>query len=54
MIFHDAAKFGGHRHCSSSDIIFFLIFHVTSGDHDHVLKGLCEFMDGSLSQKVPT
>ena len=22
MIFHDPAKFGGHRHCSSSDIIF--------------------------------
>ena len=41
------AKFGGHRQCSSGDIIV-LVFHVIS--QDHAIKGSCDFMGRSQSR----
>ena len=43
MVFHEIAKFRGHRDCSSGDMIF-LICHVTSRD----------FMGGSLLPLLTT
>ena len=44
MVSHLPAKFDGHRHCGSGDVMF-LTCHVTS--RDHVFKGLCDFMGKS-------
>ena len=44
------AKFGGHRLCCrryTTDLIFDVTFS------DHVIKGLCEFMEGSSSLYKP-
>ena len=41
------AKFGGHRHHGSGDIIV-LIYHVIL--QDHMIKGFCDFM-GSTSSR---
>ena len=49
MVCHHPAKFGGHRHCGSGDM---LICHISS--RDHVFKESCDFMFGSLSLKVNT
>ena len=46
MSYHPA-KFGGHRHCDSWDIMV-LTCHVMS--QDHVIKGLCDFM-GSVPSR---
>ena len=46
---HYPDKAGDHRHYDSTDSII-LICHVTS--RDHVLKGSCESMAGSLSWYV--
>ena len=48
---HLPDKFGDDGHCDSGDITF-LICYVTS--REHMLKGLCESMRGSLSSKVAT
>ena len=40
------AKFGGHIHLSSEDIMF-LVCHIIS--QDHAVKGSFEFMGVSLS-----
>ena len=32
MVYHHLAKFGGHRYCSSTDIIF-LVCHVIKLEH---------------------
>ena len=44
IVCHHPAKFDGHRHCGSGSM--FIICFVNS--QDHVTKGLCDFMDGSL------
>ena len=44
---HHADMFCDYGHCNSGDIKF-LKFYVMS--RDHMFKGLCEFMGGSLSQ----
>ena len=46
---HQPTKFGGHRHCSSGDIMVF-VYHVTL--KDHVIKALNEFMVSSPSRYV--
>ena len=46
IVCHNPAKFGGHKHCGSRSIMF-LVCHVIS--QDHVIKGLCDFMDKSPS-----
>ena len=43
---HYADKSCDHKHCDEGDM--FLICHVTS--HEHMFKGLCEFMGGSSSR----
>ena len=40
------AKFGGHRSCRRGDIVF-LIWHMTS--HDHMVRGLCDFIGAHKS-----
>ena len=46
---HHPTKFGGHRHCSSGDIMVFG-YHVTL--KDHVIKALNEFMLSRPSRYV--
>ena len=46
---HHSNKFGGHRHCGIGDITI-LVCHVIS--QDHVIKGLCPFIDSSPSRLV--
>ena len=48
MLRHYADKSYDHKHCDEGDM--FLICHVTS--HEHMFKGLCEFMGGSSSRWV--
>ena len=42
-------KFGGHKHSDNGDIMV-LVCHVIS--QDHVIKGLYDFEDRSLSREV--
>ena len=51
MVFHHLRKFSGHRLCCRSDITY-LVFHVIL--QDHVIKGLCKFMEGNSSMYIPT
>ena len=41
MASHQFAKFGGHRHCDSENIMI-LGYHVIS--QDHIIKGSCDFI----------
>ena len=41
MASHQVAKFGGHKHSSSGDIMI-LVYHVIL--QDHMIKGLSDFM----------
>ena len=41
IVCNDPGRFGGHMYCDGGDIMS-LTYHVTS--HDHVFKGLCDFM----------
>ena len=43
-------KRGGHRHCASGNM--FLFCHMIL--QDHLIKGSCDFMIGSLSWQVTT
>ena len=45
------AKFGGHRHCSSGDIMV-LVGHIIL--KDHMLKRSSGFLDKSASGKSPS
>ena len=47
MMNHHPDRSCDQKHCDSGDAMF-LIRHVTS--REHMLKGLCEFVCGSLSQ----
>ena len=47
MISYHPAKFGGHRHCGSGDMI--LVYVILQ---DQVIKGSCDFMGRSPSKKV--
>ena len=49
--FSPTCTFNGQRPCSSRDITY-LICHVTL--QDHVIKGSCDFMEGSSSLYVTT
>ena len=49
MISHYRAKFGGHRHCDSGDIIV-LVCHVIS--QEYVIKRSRDFNCSSPSMKV--
>ena len=51
MVCHYPDKFGGQRHCDSSDIQL-LLCHLTS--REHVFKVSCRFMNGRPSGKVAT
>ena len=51
LITHHFAKVDGYRACGSRDITY-LIFHVTL--QDHVIKGSCDFMEGSSSLYATT
>ena len=43
------AKFGGHRHCDSENIMI-LGYHVIS--QDHIIKGSCDFIGRNPSRYV--
>lgn len=47
----DPDKSCDHKNCDNGDIMF-LICQVNS--REHIFKGLCEFIGGSLSWSVPT
>ena len=51
IVTHHLAKFNGHRPCGSGDIAY-LIYHVTL--KDHLIKGFCDFMEGSSSLYILT
>ena len=46
-----ADRSSDHKHCDNGNVIF-LIYHMTF--HEHMFKGLCEFMGGSLVWRVTT
>ena len=47
MLYHNLAKFGGHRYCISRDIKF-LVCHVVK--QDHIIKGSGGYNDRSPSR----
>ena len=47
MIYHHYAKFGGHRYCSSRDIMI-LVCHVIK--QDHIIKGSGDYYIRSPSR----
>ena len=47
MASHQFAKFGGHRHCDSENIMI-LGYHVIS--QDHIIKGSCDFIGRNPSR----
>ena len=49
MVYHDLAKFGGRRYCSSRDKLF-LICHVIK--QDYVIKEAGDYNDSSHSRLV--
>ena len=49
MASHQFAKFGGHRHCDSENIMI-LGYHVIS--QDHIIKGSCDFIGRNPSRYV--
>ena len=51
IVSHFPAKFGGLRNCCIGDLTV-LVFHVIL--KDHVIKWLCDFMEGDLSLHVTT
>ena len=48
---HVFKEFGDYRFCCSRDITG-LIFHLIL--REHVIKGLCEFMEGSFTLSITT
>ena len=46
---YHSAKFGGHQHCGSGDIVV-LVCHVIL--QDHMINGSCDFMSRSPSREV--
>ena len=49
MASHQFAKFGGHRHCDSENIMI-LGYQVIS--QDHIIKGSCDFIGRNPSRYV--
>ena len=49
MVSQHPAKFGIYRHCGSEDILV-LVFSVML--QEQVIKGLCDFIDFSLSHDL--